>query len=363
MCRQCHLVLHSLLGNYELIGATRIARRVVDCEARANEFGPLQLAELRSLHTKTLEALRASQPSAEPLSPSHPPSTPPSTPPPHAHQLFVAAIDDTEFARCVSQTVLFPLLSADTQLSKVLGATRLEQISFVDFALGRVDGSMHPLPPPYRQADIVLLDENITLHDMPHLRGSELARQLRERGFVGVICVISALESETLMSQHVDSVYSKSFDPGVLTTTLLQLHETRKSASAESRSASFKQQQREQLLVDLTHFQGLPTESLYALLAQVYDKATDAGAMSLYTKLKQLEDRFESGEDIRDISHAIKGTATTAGACKLAMQLSEYSHNGAQQPNAQGIASLWSTLEATRLELMASGVLLPVELN
>ena len=67
-----------------------------------------------------------------------------------------------------------------------------EQLSFVDVALGLKDSSLRRLETPLPHADIVILDENIDLNDSEHLHGSDLAGELRQCGFRGVVCVITA---------------------------------------------------------------------------------------------------------------------------------------------------------------------------
>ena len=65
------------------------------------------------------------------------------------------------------------------QCSRAIGETKEEQLAFISFALGKADKELQPLPPPYRQADVAVLDQHIVLDGKPHLLGTELARDLR----------------------------------------------------------------------------------------------------------------------------------------------------------------------------------------
>jgi len=436
----CQLLLHSLCGTYELIGATRIARLVVDCEAHVTNFGPLQLEALNALHTETLNALTktgtplcspvllpsgatvpspALLPTASPLDDvsalapalptsvsvslasatrhtaaaneaafanglsfksTHSNSSTTHSASGHGKLLFVAGIDDSSFARQVATSVLFPLLGADMHLSKALGETASEQQGFLEFALGQVDAAMQPLPPPHRQADVVLLDQNITLHDEPHLLGSQLATDLRERGYLGVICIISGVDEErraVLESQPcVDMVQPKSFSPTTLATQVLQWHELKLAARLDELKLAARTSDPERdpvlratsSLVDIEHFEGVPVAAIAELMAMAYDQTTACttgraggrphytGPSSLYTLLAQLEDRCENGDDLRLISHTLKGSARCAGAMQLATEVLAY-EGGGVRPSAENIAALWVLLEASRQELQASGLL------
>ena len=369
----CQLLLHSLCGNYELMGATRLARLVVDCEAKATDFGPLQLLELKRLHAETLEALKflGGPETASEATSSISASTCSAPTEVAKSPLFVAAIDDSSFARQVNEAMLFPLLYADKSVSKAVGETRAEQQGFVDFALGHVDASMRPLSPPHRPADVALLDENITLQDEPHLLGSDLAKQLRSRGFRGIICIISGMNEErrdALASQpSVDFVWPKTFNPPTLAARLLELHRVKvggqgRSTDAESDYAA----PRPSNLVNLEHFEGVPAEMVSGLLTQAYGKTTvlnvGAGGRpryaedSLYWQLTQLKDRSDNDDDISLISHTLKGAARCAGAEKFATEVLQY-ETGNRKPTVEGMNVMWSLLEATRDELIATDVL------
>ena len=53
----------------------------------------------------------------------------------------------------------------------------LPKLGFIDFALGRIDAQLCPLPPPHRAADVVIVDQNILLDGMPHMYGSVIVEQ------------------------------------------------------------------------------------------------------------------------------------------------------------------------------------------
>jgi hypothetical protein len=99
------------------------------------------------------------------------------------------------------------MLSADPQRSCTLGRTKEEQLPFIDVVLGRKDADLQDIPVPLRHADIVILDQNIGLDRVDHLLGSEVAGQLQEAGFCGLVCISTA--------SAVDQMGSIAGQPGV----------------------------------------------------------------------------------------------------------------------------------------------------
>eukprot|EP00967_Tisochrysis_lutea_P158046 scaffold322156_cov35-Tisochrysis_lutea.AAC.1 len=68
-------------------------------------------------------------------------------------------------------------------------------------------------------ADIVVLDENIDIDlddDTLYVKGSELACELRGRGFMGIVCILTGTSEEHLEGlawlPWVDYVFDKSTD-------------------------------------------------------------------------------------------------------------------------------------------------------
>ena len=364
----CQLLLNSLCGAYDQIGAIRIARLAVDFEAHHAEFGPLQLEKLKSLHQETLTALSAlsTPPSPQAVRRAadtgvHSAVTPVAVP--TRGGLFVAAIDDSTFAHAVYDRVLFPALGADMQRSRAIGKTEREQLGFMDFALGRVDASLKPLPTPHRQADVALLDENIALNNEPHLLGSQLVQKLRGMGFVGVTCIVTGVSNactgDLAALPGVDFVSPKVFNCSVLVAKLLTIHARRSGHSSTSEAA------RASTLINLRHFDGLDSAAFRPLLKLAYDNSTlplEEGSptkysspdTSLFTKMAQLEVRFHKDEDLAMVVHNLKGAAQTAGAFELAKQLRVF-EDAAEARTVEGIAMLWSVLEATRRDMQAQG--------
>jgi len=373
VCRsQCELTLHSLVNNYELIGATRIARLVVDCEARATDFGPLQLHALNRLHTETLSALNAPDAplaGAAASSSIHLQRAAAVAAPmgPAGGALFIAAIDDASFARQHHQLALFPALGADMTRSAAIGETKSEQLGFIDFALGRVDAALRPLAPPHREADMVLLDEDIALNNETHMLGSQLAGQLRGLGYGGVTCIISGVDDEHLAAliamPDVDMVSPKNFNPTALAAKLLNAHKLKTAASRFAPGAGE--------LFDLSHFDGLPHENICSLLKAVWDDTTVSSAepasvlatppkytsdVSMFARMAELQKRVEHGESLAGLVHSLKGVALTAGASTFAKVVQAFpTKEASAATNAEGIATLWALLESTRREMQARG--------
>ena len=77
-----------------------------------------------------------------------------------------------------------------------------------------------------------MLDENIDLEDEGvFVKGSDLARELREEGFRGIVCILTA-EGEGRNQQlaalpHVDFAFNKSADLRQVADTLLAEHQAR----------------------------------------------------------------------------------------------------------------------------------------
>ena len=371
------LLLHSLGGNYELMGAIRIARLVIDCECHAAEFGPSQLEALKTLHTATLTALSAPDaPLADGASLAPSLSGPPigghagraatSAAPPVRGKLFVATMDTTSFTRKLNESLLFPALGADMERSATIGVTESEQVGFIDFALGRVDAALQPLPQVHRQADVVILDDSIALSNAPHFSfsGAGVVLRLRELGFAGTTCILTAQGDERMAEltamPGVDIAEPKTFNPAMLAMKLLQAHKLKAATTGSPGDAAMLPAS----LINLSHFAGLPHPIICSLVQEAFDKTMEpadpmtpsaaarySSDLSLYTRMSELQALVASGEDVAHICHTLEGVAKTAGACQLANEVQAFS----QAPNVEGTSLLWSLLEATRSEVQAQG--------
>ena len=154
----------------------------------------------------------------------------------------MAGIDDLPMMRLVQQAMLFPALKADMAVSGCLGETEEEQLGFLDFALGHVDRHLQPLQPPFRQADVIALDQNIDLCGQPRLLGTDLVARLRNAGFTGAACIVSGGEPEAVARlgalPGVDVATGKGFDAAELAALLLEaLARRRRAAAAASTGA------------------------------------------------------------------------------------------------------------------------------
>ena len=265
----CGLLLHTLAGSCAAAGAQRLGQLALQCEQEAATFGPAALGELEALVTATLAEIDERSPtlSAPPSSSSHTgklhalhaPSTstaaadsttayplfpwllhsasakasPRNSIPPLAASsategkkrasrstpLVCAGIDDSPLPQQMME-VLFQAIGADMTRSRAIGTSREEQLGFVDYVLGAVDSQLAPLPMPHRQVDIALLDQHILLDGEQQVLGSELVVQLRERGFTGVVCLISGGSAEAAAQLRtlpgVDMASPKNFEPILL---------------------------------------------------------------------------------------------------------------------------------------------------
>jgi len=118
---------------------------------------------------------------------------------------IVCCVDDSDAMRNLLEMILEDFMDAEGlgHLSGTLGATRAEQVAFIDVALGRLDLQLQPrseVPREIRAADITIIDQNLWAEDEPTLLGTELVRQLRAAGFLGVCCILTGASDEEISS-------------------------------------------------------------------------------------------------------------------------------------------------------------------
>ena len=110
-------------------------------------------------------------------------------------------MDDDALIREMLRETILHKLHADSA-SCVLGETSKECRTVLELACA-----------PACQADLVILDENLDYPPHTHLKGSSIARQLRQRGFTGVICAFTggSLEKQRDLAenQSIDRVLNK----------------------------------------------------------------------------------------------------------------------------------------------------------
>jgi DNA-binding NarL/FixJ family response regulator len=128
--------------------------------------------------------------------------------------LVCFGIDDEPLPRMVQEFLFIHHLHADMSRSRSLGETVCEQLAFVDIALGLVDPWTLESCGARAPADVVLLDENINPELSPEpVTGSSLARRLHERGFMGVVCILTGASQEVmdalLKLPGIDLVFAK----------------------------------------------------------------------------------------------------------------------------------------------------------
>ena len=95
------------------------------------------------------------------------------------------------------------------------------------------------LPP----ADIAVLDENIDVEECDiTVRGSDLARNLRDEGFEGVICMLTGsnrnVVEELLNLAHVDLAFEKGGNLKSIADALSRAHAERKQKPKMARMAN-----------------------------------------------------------------------------------------------------------------------------
>lgn len=206
----CRQLLHRLRGACMLIGAERLAHCAAEGKESDNAFSDDALAALEALHAETLTELEPLMHDDDATAPdgktvvsgrTEPLTSPGSTAAGSISgkeavlsHLVCVGLDDHNLFRSM-QANIFAELGADVAI--VLGGTREEQLALVGVALGQLNCQRQPVPPPQqRAADLVILDQNVAVDVI----GSALAVELRERGFRGVICIVSGDSDESLVS-------------------------------------------------------------------------------------------------------------------------------------------------------------------
>jgi hypothetical protein len=144
----------------------------------------------------------------------------------------VCALDDEDIPRMIQSLFIKHHLHASLEASCALGATEDEMRRFVDVALGCLNSDLSPNPGLHRQADVVLLDENIL---PPQVMGSQVAGELRARNFTGVIVILtgaSASKMEQIRSlPGVDLVFDKGHPLPLMAEAVIRVLEQRLEAA------------------------------------------------------------------------------------------------------------------------------------
>jgi hypothetical protein len=144
--------------------------------------------------------------------------------PPSAWPPKVVAIDDCEMQREMHKEVLQSYFAADLAQSCVLGGTAAEQDAFVAVAMGVLDAQLRPVAAEERRAaDVAIIDNQILRPALGReaageagrspVLGTDLARELHNRGFRGVVCLYTAESGEQAAALEgmpgVDAVFEK----------------------------------------------------------------------------------------------------------------------------------------------------------
>jgi hypothetical protein len=146
--------------------------------------------------------------------------------------LRVCTLDDESIPRMIQTLFIKHHLHASLTESCTLGANEEEMHAFVDVALGKLNADLTPNQATHRQADIVVLDENI---QPPQIMGSLVAGELRDRGFAGVIAILtgaSASGTEEIRAlPAVDLVFDKGHSLSKMAEEVFRVLEQRRTAA------------------------------------------------------------------------------------------------------------------------------------
>ena len=101
-------------------------------------------------------------------------------------------------------------------------------------------------------------------------------------------------------------------------------------------------------LVDLSHWEGIPTEVQMDLLAMAYTRDR-----TLYKHIDEVATSLEDPARLQHAAHTLFGSAQTAGAAQLAAEVKLFK----AAPSVEGVASLRRILSLTHRQLQDLGAL------
>ena len=210
----------------------------------------------------------------------------------------------------------------------------------------------------------------------PHCFGSVIIDELREGGFKGVACIITADQDDLQRlgeGTGTDLAVAKSVELNYLAQQLLQLASRASPHSVDTRPAGTRALPPHRLpgtstppvaaaavattpLVDLSHFTGMDPVSLQPILRLAFEPSPTHAHGTLAAALVMLQTAFRDGAEIDRAAHHLFGAARTAGAALLGQEIKDFRAN----PTTIGLESMWSTLEATRRKMREDGYLPPL---
>jgi len=275
-------------------------------------------------------------------------------------QATAAAPDDSDFV-CVGaddSELMRPLIRASFAKlgakAHVLGATADEIDRVVDVALGLCLTDGTPVQPQSAvHADLVLLDVNMDIGSRPYANGCDLAAELRQRDFRGMIALYTAGTqrdlSRLLKDCNANTVLLKSMDGPPLYQQLLEgyrqfarmqpfrvrmpacakLPDQRPSPAASSQIARGPGQATESESPDplfdssrCMEDYGLDTDTLAELVNELFDPSNP---LSMTTTLRKLEGPALADSQRHSLQksafHRIASDARMYGAVRLANEL------------------------------------------
>ena len=205
--------------------------------------------------------------------------------------------------------------------------------------------------------------------------GSVIVDELREGGFEGVACIITA-DQDDLQSLSratgVNLAVAKSVELHSLAKQLRKMVQKRRPPSPTGMMAGGGSRLPHPLkngsphlaailpstsspLIDLSHFVGMGTESLRAVLQLAYDRTPRHVDGALAASLMELQDSFTDGAECDRAAHNLFGAARTAGAALLGQEIKAFR----AKPTAAALEAMWATLDVTRRKMREDGYLSP----
>jgi len=315
--------------------------------------------------------------------------------------LTCVGCDDSSLLRPLIQSA-FEMLGAST--STVLGANAQEISIVVDVALGLVNGDGTRCNPPAPPADLVLFDVHIDVDNRPFVKGTQLAAELRQRGFKGFIALFTAGTNNDLRQllkfDHANCVLMKSLQGPALYEQLHEEYEqfARKGlAKAKPLVPHFCRHSRHEefrtvappippkitcdpcpgamgelekttdediaagaakggehvdppsvssSLLDLKHMENLPESVASALLQDFFCESSASGMLRMMDKLEESVCSGLDGVQLHDLVHNMIGDCKCAGAVAVAAHLEAFEIS----PTVGAIASMRDTIELTKQE-------------
>jgi len=280
-------------------------------------------------------------------------------------RVVAVGIDDDAFTRQIHALLFQQFLGLPTEDFRALGADSEEIDAFLECAVGA--RSLHDLRPVRaedlrRPADIVVIDQNIERPQGSPLQGTDLAAALRQRGFEGVICLLTASSSHKLDEisrlRDINLAFAKGEHCSVIAQGLRDCLEAKQQQSKMTAGAVRMESEvqvveaatnssAETVVLNLSHFEGTPGDLIQTMIGPFFDPVRPSSAA---VQIDCYERALAHGEMVS--THRLVGGARMAGCVELSRLAEQFE----TAPSASGIHGLRCALKQALAELQRRGL-------